>query len=545
MPKATLQAIGRLIASTQSGRTSQAWWLTIALISGAHIHFIVVDGRLPQDMGLYFQDLPQLHRAWWGKAPRAEIFDVLITSGGWLQVLISGVLAVVGRSGAAFRVFDLIATVSCVGLAGAVAWRAAGRQAGLIATLLCAITPMIVVTGRSSWIHIPELALLLGAVLAWVRDPELARWRTVAGLVIFGGLCLTLRPSALIWVGTLLPLLLIRIREAPKQVVATLVGWALVLPIALNDFSQYLEAKGFARERYARSVPELSHELSAELGPILLLVGLIGVSCAVSRKSGKLGLLSLAWIGLGVFLYGHFRAGLNNFSPLAAGLCILAAIGLGHRLGIWGVRLALAAFLFAYTLQWLPPPGPDEPAKGRLLALTRPSAPGNFAIPYTGFDASLVVGLIRASCTDPAQPCTVVADQGLFQPFTEDPSGQLERFLARVDKVSVLALSRPDMQHPSQAPSGVARIACGERDRKWRERHPHSKSNLNRMVWAHDLRVAWSRHFGADCRYFWLMPSGTNLAPEIAPEGKYHDTTLERRRSAAPDEVHKMDPDAP
>ena len=124
-------------------------------------------------------------------------------------------------------------------------------------------------------LRIPELALLLGALLAWVRDPELARWRTVAGLVIFGGLCLTLRPSALIWVGTLLPLILIRIREAPKQVVATLVGWALVLPIALSDFSQYLEAKGFARERYARTVPEFSHELSVQIGPILLLLGLI------------------------------------------------------------------------------------------------------------------------------------------------------------------------------------------------------------------------------------------------------------------------------
>ena len=364
MLEATLQAIGRLFAGGKNPRTSAGWWLIITLISGAHIHFIAVDGRLPQDMGLYFQDLPQLHRAWWGKAPKAVIFDVLMTSGGWLQVLISGVLAVVGRSGAAFRVFDLIATVSCVGLAGAVAWRAAGRQAGLIATLLCAITPMIIVTGRSSWIHIPELALLLGAVLAWVRDPELAQWRTVAGLVIFGGLCLTLRPSALIWVGTLLPFILIRLRRAPRQVVATLVGWALVLPISLSNFSQYLDAKGFARERYARSVPELSQEVSVHLGPILLLVGLIGVSCAVSRKSGKLGLLSLSWIALGVLLYGHFRAGLNNFSPLAAGLCILTAIGLGHRIGTWGVRIALAAFLFAFTLQWLPPLDHTSPPRG-------------------------------------------------------------------------------------------------------------------------------------------------------------------------------------
>lgn len=534
----------RPLLSTDEGRTLLAWWSTIVLVSGAHLHFILVDGRLPQDMGLYFQDLPQLYRAWWGQAPSALIAETLVVSGGWLQVLISGFLAVVGRSGPAFRVFDLIATTAVIVLIGAVTTHAAGRRAGLIATLLAAITPMIIVTGRSSWIHIPELALLLGSVLAWIRDPHLRSWRTVGLLVVLGGLCLTLRPSGLVWMGSLVPFIVIKARSQPKQVASVLLGWAVVLPIALSHFGEYLLAKGFAKARYARSVPELSHQLGAQLGPILLMIALLGLSCAVSRKSGRLGLLSLAWVLLSILLYGHFRAGLNNFTPMAAGLCILSAVGLSHRLGAWGGRLALAAFVFSYALQWLPPPDSEDPKKGQLLSLTRPSAPGNFAIPYTGFDARLVTALIQSSCPDPTGPCLVVADQGLFHPFAEDPSGQLERFLSRMDHVNVLDLSRPDMQLPDTAPNGLARFACGERNQKWRERHPHSEQNLSRIIKAHDLRVAWGRHFGADCRYRWMIPEGTTLDKNTAPEGTTHRTKALRVRWADPGEPHKVDRDA-
>ncbi len=517
----------------------------MGLVAVAHTHFILTDGRLPQDMGLYFQELPALHRAWWGKAPSELITATLVESGGWTQVLLSGFLAMVGRSGTAFRLFDLLATVACVGLTGAVAWRAAGHQAGLIATMLAGLTPMIVVTGRSSWIHIPELALLLAAVLIWARDPELSRRRTVMALIFTGGLCLTMRPSALVWLGTLVPLLLLQVRARPRAVVAVLVGWGLTLPIALSNFGQYMEAKGFARERYARSVPELSHEIVGQLGPVLCALALIGVACAISRKIGKLGLLALCWVVIGFLLYGHFRAGLNNFSPMAAGLCILAATGLARRLGHWGMRLALAGFLFSYSLQWLPPPGPNDPAKGKALAMTRPSAPGNFAIPYTGFGARLVVALIESSCTDPEAPCSVVVDQGLFQPFAEDPSGQLERFLAGLDNVSVLDLSRPGMRLPEQAPNGLARFACGERNAKWRERHPHSKDNLKRIIEAHDLRMAWSRHFGADCRYGWMMPAGARLDLATAPDGALHDTTAEPVHGEAPPDEQEEHRDAP
>jgi hypothetical protein len=532
--------------STPERRTSLGFGLILALVGGAHTHFILVDQRLPQDMGLYFQELPELYRAWWGKAPTTVIWDTLLSSGGWLQVLISGVLAVVGRGGEAFRIFDLIFTLSCVGLTGAVVRQVAGPRAGLIATMLAAITPMIVVTGRSSWIHIPELALLLGALYALVRDPKLSRRRTVGALIVLGGLCLTLRPSALVWMGTLVPLLLLQIRTRPKPVIAVLTGWAVSLPIALSDFAQYMEAKGFARERYARSVPELSHEVLVQIGPVLCGLALVGVLCALSRRSGRLALLAAVWVVIGYVLYGHFRAGLNNFSPMAAGLCIVTAIGLAQRLGPWGGRLALGAFLFTYSLQWLPPPGPDEPAKGRFLALTRPSAPGNFAIPYTGFSARLVVALVHSSCPDPSSPCFLVADQGLFHPYSEDPSGQLERFLARLDHVTVLDISRPDMQVPVRIPNGLARFACGnERDLKWRERHPHSKDNLKLLIETYDLRVAWSRHFGADCRYGWMMPAGTNLDWAIAPEGTGHDTTVERLRGEAPPDEEQVDRDAP
>ena len=139
-----------------------------------------------------------------------------------------------------------------------------------------------------------------------------------------------------------------------------------------------------------------------------------------------------------------------------------------------------------------------------------------------------------------------MADQGLFHPYSEDPSGQLERFLARLDHVTVLDISRPDMQVPVRIPNGLARFACGnERDLKWRERHPHSKDNLKLLIETYDLRVAWSRHFGADCRYGWMMPAGTNLDWAIAPEGTGHDTTVERLRGEAPPDEEQVDRDAP
>ena len=511
-----------------------------ALIAWAHLHFIVVDGRLPQDMGLYYQDLPELYLAWWGKTSKSMIWDVALSSGGWLQVLVSGFLAVVGRSGEAFRIFDLAATVACVGLTGAVVRQAAGDRAGLIAMMLAGITPMIVVTGRSSWIHIPELALLLAAVWFYQQDPQLQRRRNIGALIITGALCLTLRPSGLIWIGSLGLILMLQIRHRPKAVLTVLAGWGLSLPIALSDFAQYMEAKGFAKERYARSVPELSHEVLVQLGPLLCGLAIVGVLAAASRKSGRLGLLALIWVVFGYILYGHFRAGLNNFSPMAAGLCMLTAMGLSRRLEVWGLRGALAAFLFYYSLQWLPPPDADGPAKGRFLSMTRPAAPGNFAIPYTGFQADLVVSLIVSSCPEPPQTCTLVVDQGLYHPFSEDPSGKLERFLSRVEHIAVHDLSRPDMMLPMEAPHGLSRFSCGERNAKWRERHPHSEDNFNRVIDAYDMRVAWSRHFGADCRYSWMMPAGTYMSPETAPEGKHHETSQERLRGTAPPGGHHL-----
>ncbi len=92
----------RTLWDTPERATSLAIGGVLLLLGLAHAYFILVDERLPQDMGLYFQEVPDLHLAWWGKAPSSVIVDTLLSSGGWLQVLISGFLAIVGRSGEAF-----------------------------------------------------------------------------------------------------------------------------------------------------------------------------------------------------------------------------------------------------------------------------------------------------------------------------------------------------------------------------------------------------------------------------------------------------------
>ncbi|MDP6935409.1 MAG: hypothetical protein QGG40_20985, partial [Myxococcota bacterium] len=147
----------------------------------AHLTFIRADRRLPADLGRYYTDLPELWEAWGSPAESAgHLLGALAEIGGWYNLLLAGALRFFGRHPAVFQLLDLVSVAAVVLLAAAVARRLGGPVAGLVAASLTAAAPVVVVEGRHAWIHLPEAALVLGALYAWVRDPTLrapvSRW---------------------------------------------------------------------------------------------------------------------------------------------------------------------------------------------------------------------------------------------------------------------------------------------------------------------------------------------------------------------------------
>ena len=94
----------------------------------------------------------------------------------------------VGRSSTAFQVVDVIWLAMSLLATTLLARRIGGPWAGFAAASLVGAVPMLVVNARRAWIHVPETALVLVAVLAALWDLGLTRRRTVVALAVLGGL---------------------------------------------------------------------------------------------------------------------------------------------------------------------------------------------------------------------------------------------------------------------------------------------------------------------------------------------------------------------
>jgi len=499
--------------------------LLILAVLVAQLHFAFNDVRLPRDPGLYYKLLPSLYHAMSDPLVNAgELLGALVQSSGWYNLLLAAGVHLLGRGPLAFEL-ACAGWVSLLLLGVALVARHEGSPlAGFCAAALAAAMPMVIIMGRTPWIHIPEAALAVIVLAAWQRDRGLVRWRTVLFVGMGGVLTITLRHSGLIWLGAMAPMLLwTPTATRPwRRIAVVLACWALAIVVPAMQLLEYLEAKMGARDRYATQLPEFLEQLVSNLAwPTLLVCALGLVLLNIRRPSmptGPIRPLLFMWLLAGGALWSLFRAGLDNFTPMMAALAILAGLGLA-RMGSWGMIPALFAFVVSTLPQWLEkdtvvvfhsiPGFPD---------FTAGVHPNNHYRPWQGFAHPQVRDLLEASCPSlPQAGCIIAVDQGLFSPFTEDP-GMLELFLMDLERVNLLSLRDIGGLPRLETVHGMSSYYCPERDAQWRERYPHSQALLKELMDGFELDAVWSTELFLGCTYLWMAPGGVLENPEALPE---------------------------
>ena len=505
----------------------------VLIISGSQLFYMVVDVRAPRDLGQYYALLPVYFAELDGVFSTLRCGGAaLIEPGGWYNFVLAVYLKIVGRGSMAFQFIDLFWLSAIIVLAAAVARKRAGPAAGFIAAALLGTCPMLIVLARLAWIHVPETALVLGALLAWIYDPALVRKRTLLALALLGALTIQLRPSGFIWFGTMGVAMIVAIWRpagAPavhwRRVAILLSSWAVASIPNLLNLKTYLAAKLAVRDVYMETVPGIQSQLVDSVGLVLCVFGLFGLVLAMWPPLKRGNLLLLTWLLIPIGLFLMFRAGLDNFIPGAVALAILAGIGMAPwPKGCGGV--VLAALLFFTVPQWVPPPhghglltrlahGP-----GRHVGLILVPSIQNHYRAYTEWGEAEVSAMMDAVCPQVPQgaPCAIASDQGLFLPYGEEP-GVLELFLSGRDHVEIINLTR------NGVPLGrirdvraLSHFLCDRLDTSWRFRHPGSLTNFQETVRNADLQVAWSISYENTCTYMWYTPHGQILNTDKLPD---------------------------
>lgn len=523
--------------------------VVVAAVAVAHGVFIARDSRLPEDLGQYYKAVPTVFRAF----DDGNLWDVLAgllpTSGGWYQALLAAGLRVLGRSAEGFRAFDLAWVTAGLALAWRCGRRLGGPRGGLATVALLGAVPLFVVQGRTGWIHIPEVTLVLATTLAWLRNPRLVGWIGPLTLGLAGFLALTLRPSGLVWMGTLglvaLPPLLVR-RTAWRGLAVVGIAWIAGALLMADELPGYLAAKLEARDRYAAQVPSLLSQISTGIGLVPAAVGGLAAAWGLVRLPRPVALVLGGQVLAAIALVAGSSAGVDNFPVAVAAVALAAGRGLvAVGEAPWSTArlrnlvtvlpwLPLPLFLFWHLPQWTSgiPAFPLNDLFVRAGLPVYPS-PGTAFVAWDGPADREILALLDASCPDRTLRCEVLVDQGLFRPFAEDP-GALQLFLAGWDDVKVWEARMPAKALQVAEPDAALEFECGDRDLPWRTRYPQSVENLVSILRSQGLRPAWSGPFNDTCTLVWLTPGGTLPDPSRAPVGWGAPGAPARARRAPP-----------
>ena len=517
--------------------------LTLAL----HLVYLSQDTRLPADLGQYYVPLPGVFHALNGGSWQGVWPALIERPGAWYNLLTAVWLTGVDKSAAAFQMLDLIWFGGLLFIGSSVGSVLGGERGRLaFATVLCAL-PMVVLSARTSWVHVPEAALLLAMLRIWLGDPTLSKRLSIVGLGLLGALAIGLRPSALPWLGLLSGAMLWGFQgQRPKwpSLAWILAIWALSCIQILPYLETYLAAKAMARARYLERVPELLPQL---IGAVGVLGSLAAVAVGVLGFRRPDGVLALAWgfVVVSLLLTLSSGAGVDNFLPLALGLAIIAAQTAQRRPwtgAIWAVPLLGLALPQICTE--LPKDGALSQAFG---ALRIPAHPGskNRLRPFEDLVADELLQLIDASCPYPEAPCTILVDQGLFQPYGES-IGELPLFLASESQAHLLSLARGELPQTLN-PAALVHWSCTgeeqqEEERIWRSRYPQSGRNLMTVSETHSLRLVWQRPI-RNCTLMWLAPGGSVPAMERLPfPGPVQDSLRQPLKLSDISESHRDRP---
>lgn len=458
-----------------SGRDHALVLGVAALVGLDHALFAALDDRVPPDLGLFFDDVPRLFDHW---DPA-----VLSSVGGWYRSLLVAWFHLFGPGAGAFAAQAAVVVVVVV--------YTAGRLGGPLGAMLVAALPVVWIQGRIGWIHVPEAALLLGALASWRADPGLDRRRSVLLLGGLGALAALLRPSGVAWLGVLALVLLRRVGRRALPVVA---AWLLAAVPAALEGRAYLAAKLAARERYTLDVPGLLHQLPFTLGTLPLLavgLGLLGALRGPRRPDPVL----IAWAAVPAGLFVLFRAGVDNFTLGGVALALVGSAGLSN-LGRLGAALPAFALVLSVVVQWAPSPTTDSAAAriGGMLSLPVHTRLKNYARVHHGWGREEVAALVDALC--PNRPCTIGVVQGLFRPHGEDP-GRFELFLAGLDGVRLADLREKGGAEAEL--SGLVLWDCPDGDPAWFRRFPQAQSNAWSVIQARGMRPLGTHAPDPDC----------------------------------------------
>lgn len=495
--------------------------LVVAVVVASHLAFLLLDARMPRDLSLLHRDLPDLVVAFDQGAGR-RLLGALVEPGGWYTLLYAVVLTVGGLDPAVYRAVDLLFVAVAVAAGARVAARMWDGRAGLAAAMVLGAIPAVVVLGRSGWVHVPETALVLLALDTWLGDGQLERRRTRVVLAVLALLATSLRPSALIWLGPLALAMIAGSWRRPTRLVGPALGLLLGTALWLPRIGLYMQAKLDARARYLEAVPDLRTQLPEVLagsGMLVLGVGLL-LSLGLPVLRGQR--LLQTWALLPVLLFASTRTGIDNFVPGIVAAALLAARGLA-RWPVLGLPLAGASLLLFTGLQWSPPD--NETAQSIARSLQIPARPGlrnNYRV-YGAWGGADLRALVSATCGH--DPCRIAVDQGLLQPYGEEP-GKLELMLLDLPQLKMIELRTgpgPDLVRLD----ALMHWDCGTMDHPWRQRYPASVDALMGLLDGSldatgdkpALAPAWSRPLDGACRPLWFTPGGEVDHPERLPPG--------------------------
>ncbi len=456
--------------------------LVILLAITAQARFAVTDLRLPQDANHAHQTLAQIHHCLgsahdWPLALWAAVGE----TAGWYNLIIAAGMHLTGGGAGVMRALHLVWIAGALLGLWMVARRLWGEAAGLLALLLVSPLAMgIHQLGRMGWIHVAELALLLQVLDGMLADPGLSRRRSVLRVGLGGVLALALRPTGLVWVATVAPLLLLARRQgaAWSRVLAVAGTWALALLPLIRDMGPYLEDKLEARPRYGAIVglDLMLPQLLDDLGLPWALLSLAGVVLLIAGRKFKPAaplLVLVSWVLLPVALYLLFNVGLVNFPVLYAAAALLGAAGLARLPALPVVVPALVLWLGAYSAQWLPMPTAEDIYRridDANIALHRDS-PNNYYRPYKGLSPDMVNGLLDGTCPRDRSKCAVVVESSLYHPAGLD-AGRLGLFVSGRRQVELLEMRDLGAPEEARRARAYARFDCPEHTGAFTQRHP-------------------------------------------------------------------------
>lgn len=514
--------------------TSRTWDLLsialILLILAAHARFALLDSRLPTNTNSAYYDLPDFYRLL-GQDGRAveAIRDAFLSIGGWYNLLIAGLLHVFGKTPLVLQALNALwlALVLC-GMA-IIARRFWGSAAAFVA--ICLLPPggeALVLQARISCVHIPELALLLGIVVALGYDRRLHRWSTVILIGLAGAGALAMRQSSLIWIGTLLPLLLSSCRLVVwrpgglSKILTIFALWSVAAPPYWLHLRDYVLDKIDHRNAFIGdfSLELLYSSMLSDLGAVLFWLGLAAMAAALSRWRPAPRLLRwvlLCWFIVPGILFALFVAGTQDFPMYYVAFSLLVSAGLS-RIPHWPrplFLLLLVPWLHAYIPQWLPESSPWNMAglpfhsPGQAEAGIR-----NIYRVHTGQRASDLKMLLAATCPRVAgQGCRIYTSGGLILPIPYSYGDSTGLFFLGWENVNSEVMPAPEDLDPDP-PEALAGYICDSPEADQSGLEARFEERFRHLMAKHNYEVIWSKSVDRRCQFFWSTPDGVVRHPE-------------------------------